>query len=90
MFREWIGKGMAAVLCWIVGMMMCARHKRIGDEHREIVLNTASSSDDNKKTTMESVVSAQHGLRTLYDLVKMANISILKARSIFISKAHKV
>ena len=84
-YREWVGKGVAVFLFWVVAKMMCARRKNISDECNEIVVCKTSD-----QTTMESVVSAQHGLRAVYELVQMVNISMLKLWSIFISKARKV
>ncbi|CAK8575959.1 unnamed protein product [Lathyrus sativus] len=41
------------------------------------------------KSTMDSVVSAQHGLYTVHELMQIANITMLKIWSILISKADK-
>lgn len=38
---------------------------------------------------MESIISAQQGLRTAHDLVQQVNIAILKTYSILVSKAPK-
>lgn len=65
--------------------MMCARWNRIGDKYDKLVVCTASD-----KTAMESMVSAQHGLLTASEMLRLANISILKVWSIFFSKAPKV
>ena len=65
--------------------MIEARRKRQHEKCNKIVVCTASD-----KTTMESIVSAQHGLRTMHDLVQSANIAILKIWSIVIWKAPKV
>lgn len=65
--------------------MVWARWNRIGDKYDKLVVCTASD-----KTTIESMVSAQHGLLTASEMLRLANISILKAWSIYFSKAPKV
>ncbi|XAR64865.1 hypothetical protein NMG60_11008747 [Bertholletia excelsa] len=83
-YKEGVGKALAACLLWLVAKMLKARRRRMGNRYDKIVVSTASD-----KPTMESVVSVQHGLRTAHDMVQLANISILKIWSIFISKAPK-
>ncbi|PON94289.1 hypothetical protein TorRG33x02_100270 [Trema orientale] len=83
-YREWVGKGIAILLFWVVGEMLWARKNRLNERCDEIVVCKASD-----KSTRESVVSAQHGLRSVYELVQTANISLLKLQSIFLSKARK-
>ena len=65
--------------------MIQARRNRIGEKYDKLVVCTASD-----KSAVESVVSAQHGLLTASEMLRLANISILKAWSIFFSKAPKV
>lgn len=65
--------------------MIQARQKKINDKCKEIVVSSASD-----QTTMESIVSAQHGLQTINQVVQIANIALLKLWSILISKARKV
>lgn len=83
--REWAGKSIAVFLFWVVVEMIRARQRRMSEKMNEIVVCKASD-----QSTMESVASAQHGLRTVYELVQMANIMLLKLQSVFISKTHKV
>lgn len=83
--REWVGKAIAAFIVWVITMMIMARKERINEKCNEIVVCTASDS-----TTMESIVSAQHGLQNLHEIVQMTNVTLLKLWSIFISKAPKV
>ncbi|EXC31702.1 hypothetical protein L484_008792 [Morus notabilis] len=83
-YKEWVGKGTAGFLFWVVAKMISARKKRMSEKCNEIVVCKASD-----QSTMESMVSAQHGLRTVYELVQTANIALLKIWSIFISKARK-
>ncbi|GMP98339.1 hypothetical protein CsSME_00046270 [Camellia sinensis var. sinensis] len=83
-YKEWVGKALAVCLLWMVAKMVQARLQGIRNKYNKIVLSTASD-----KTTMESIVSAQHGLKTAQDIVQMANISILKIWSILVSKAPK-
>lgn len=69
----------------VVGTMLWARRNRIGERHKEIVVSTSSD-----KTTMESIVAAQHGLKNLHEIVKTTNIAILRIWSILIGKSPKV
>ena len=70
---------------YIVGMMLWARRRKVGEDSEEVVVSTTSD-----KTTMESKVAAQHGLNNLHELVKTTNITILKIQSILVSRAPKV
>ncbi|KAF3456547.1 hypothetical protein FNV43_RR01200 [Rhamnella rubrinervis] len=83
-YKEWVGKAIAAFIVWVITMMIAARKERINEKCNEIVVCTASDS-----TTVESIVSAQHGLQNLHEIVQMTNITLLKLWSIFISKAPK-
>lgn len=80
-----MGKAIAAFLVWVVAKMIRARQERIDEKCNELVVYTAS-----EQTTVESIVSAQHGVQTVHEIVKKANVSVLKLWSIFISKARKV
>lgn len=80
-----MGKAIAAFLVWVVAKMIRARQERIDEECKELVVYTAS-----EQTTVENIVSAQQGVQTVHEMVKKANVSLLKLWSIFISKAHKV
>lgn len=82
---EWVGKAIAALLLGIVATMIWARRRRIPDKVDRIVIYTGSD-----QTTMESIVSAQLGLRSVYDLIKTMNVTILKIWSVLVSKAPKV
>ncbi|KAK9156988.1 hypothetical protein Scep_003562 [Stephania cephalantha] len=84
-YKEWIGVAIAAILFWLVLLMIFARYEKLRDQHKEIVVSTGS----NQQTTMESIVSAQHGLNTVRDIIQRANITILKIHSIFLSRAPK-
>ncbi|XP_048320782.2 uncharacterized protein LOC107432758 isoform X2 [Ziziphus jujuba] len=83
-YKEWVGKAIAALIFWLIAVMIMARKARISEKCNEIVICTASDS-----TAMESIVSAQHGLQTLHEMVQKANITLLKLWSIFVSKARK-
>ncbi|XP_054787114.1 uncharacterized protein LOC129293267 [Prosopis cineraria] len=83
-YMEWIGKALAIFLIWVITKMMEARHKRLNEKCDELVISTAS-----EQSTMESIVSAQQGLNTAREVMQIANVTILKIWSIFISKAHK-
>ncbi|XP_022154463.1 uncharacterized protein LOC111021735 [Momordica charantia] len=83
-FKEWFGKAMAALLFWVVVVMLQARMEKIQDKCDEIVVCTASD-----QSTMETIVAAQQSLQTVHEMVKTANIAVLKIWSIFISKTRK-
>ncbi|KAJ8570157.1 hypothetical protein K7X08_006734 [Anisodus acutangulus] len=83
-YNEWVGKAIAALLLGIVAAMIWARRRRIPDKVHRIVVYTRSD-----QTTMESIVSAQQGLRNVYDLIQTMNIIILKIWSVLVSKAPK-
>ncbi|KAF3646134.1 hypothetical protein T459_26824 [Capsicum annuum] len=83
-YNEWVGKAIAALLLGIVATMIWARHRRIPDKVHRIVVYTGSD-----QTTMESIVSAQQGLRSVYHLIQTMNVIILKIWSVLVSKAPK-
>lgn len=83
--REWFGKAVAALLFWVVMVMLQARMEKIQEKCDEIVVCTASD-----QTTMESIVAAQQSLQNVHEIVQTANIAVLKIWSIFISKTRKV
>ncbi|KAM3328431.1 hypothetical protein P3S68_033123 [Capsicum galapagoense] len=83
-YNEWVGKAIAALLLGIVATMIWARNRRIPDKVHRIVVYTGSD-----QTTMESIVSAQQGLRSVYHLIQTMNVIILKIWSVFVSKAPK-
>ncbi|OAY82308.1 hypothetical protein ACMD2_06244 [Ananas comosus] len=83
-YKEWVGYALAAFLMAGDGVMLWARWKRIGERCGEMVVDTSTD-----KTTMESIVEAQHGLKNLQELVKKANITILKLWSVMVSRAPK-
>ncbi|CAK9145904.1 unnamed protein product [Ilex paraguariensis] len=83
-YKEWIGNAIAAFLLFMVAKMLWARYTRIGDKHDKIVICRGTG-----QTTMESIVSAQQGLKTLQEMVQSANITILKIRSIMVYRAPK-
>lgn len=65
--------------------MLKARRENLGDKHNKIVISKGSG-----QTTIESIVSAQHGFITVQDIVKTANITLLKIQSILVSRTNKV
>lgn len=85
MYREWVGKAISTLLLWVVAMMLQARRRRISEKQDKIVIRTGSD-----QTAMESIVSAQQGLRTVHEIMRQTNIALLKIWSILISKAPKV
>ncbi|KAK6139754.1 hypothetical protein DH2020_026514 [Rehmannia glutinosa] len=64
--------------------MMRARRTRIPEKHDRIVIRTGSD-----QTTMESIVSAQQGLRSVHEILRQTNIALLKIWSILVSRAPK-
>ncbi|KAG5556243.1 hypothetical protein RHGRI_006747 [Rhododendron griersonianum] len=83
-YNEWVGKALAVFLLWVVAKLIQARKQGTGNKSDKIVICTSSD-----QTTMENIVSAQHGLRTTREMVQLANISILKIYSILLGKAPK-
>ncbi|XP_058740104.1 uncharacterized protein LOC131612324 [Vicia villosa] len=86
-YMEWVGKGAAAFLVWVIVKMLEAREKKLNEQCNEIVINRSNMASD--QSTMDSIVSAQHGLYTVHEMMQIANIAMLKIWSIFISKADK-
>ncbi|XP_022842828.1 uncharacterized protein LOC111366320 isoform X2 [Olea europaea var. sylvestris] len=84
LYKEWIGQAIAAFLFFLVATMLLARLTRSPEKQDKIVICTGSN-----QTTMESIVSAQQGLRTIREIIRNINISILKIWSILVSKAPK-
>jgi hypothetical protein len=82
----WVGKAIAAGLLWLVLKMILARYGRSQDKCNEVVVCSGS----NQKTTMESIVAAQFGLKNVHEMIQLANISILKIQSLVHAKARKV
>lgn len=83
--RESIGKAISAFLLGGVAMLLWARRKKIGKKYEKVVICTGSD-----RPAMESIVSAQQGLRTLHEVMQYTNIAILKLWSIITSRSPKV
>ncbi|KAL9841528.1 hypothetical protein AtNW77_Chr2g0240021 [Arabidopsis thaliana] len=84
-YKEWVGKAIAACLIWVVAKMAQARNKMVHTKSEDAV--TVSTESD--QTVTESIVSAQYGLIRLHQLMQHVNVTILKLRSIYTSKASK-
>lgn len=82
---EWVGYAIAALLLCGVGTMLWARQARLRDRHTEIVVDASSD-----QSTIESIISAQHGMNKFREMIQATNIAILKIWSILVSKAPKV
>ncbi|PWA88634.1 hypothetical protein CTI12_AA118690 [Artemisia annua] len=82
-YKEWVGKALAVFLMWVVSKMIWARRHEVGKKTKFVVCTASDQS------TRESIVSAQHGLNTVYTIMQTANISILKIWSILLSNAPK-
>lgn len=65
--------------------MLHVRKERKEYQREEIVICTASD-----QSMVESIVSAQRGLQTVHEMVQKVNITLLKLRSIFLGRSHKV
>ncbi|XP_074270886.1 uncharacterized protein LOC141594777 [Silene latifolia] len=83
-YKEWIGKALAVGLLWATFVMEKIRRRGIGEKFNKVVVCTASD-----QTTMESIVSAQQGLKTAHELVQQVNIAVLKIYSILLHRAPK-
>ncbi|CAN8314684.1 unnamed protein product [Cochlearia groenlandica] len=85
-YKEWIGKAIAACLIWLVVKMAQNRHKKMVHKKKEDAITVSTESD---QTVTESIVSAQYGLIRLHQLMQHVNITIMKLRSIYSFKASK-
>lgn len=83
-FREWVGKAIAAFLLWLVSKMIWARKYEVGKQTKFVVCN------NNDQTAVDSIVAAQHGINTIYNILQSVNVSLLKIRSIWLANAPKV
>ncbi|KAL7096383.1 hypothetical protein ACP275_10G076100 [Erythranthe tilingii] len=83
-YKEWFGKAISSFLLWVVAKMLQARRKGILEKQDKIIIRTGSD-----QTTMESIVSAQIGLRSVHEIMRQTNIALLKIWSILVSKAPK-
>jgi hypothetical protein len=72
----------------VIIKMLKAREKKLNEKCNEIVISRSNMASD--QSTMDSIVSAQHGLYTVHEMMQIANIAMLKIWSILISKADKV
>ncbi|PNY16901.1 hypothetical protein L195_g013630 [Trifolium pratense] len=86
-YMEWVGKTAAAFLVWVIIKMLKAREEKLNEKCNEIVISRSNMASD--QSTMDSIVSAQHGLYTVHEMMQIANIAMLKIWSILISKADK-
>ncbi|KAG6434092.1 hypothetical protein SASPL_105714 [Salvia splendens] len=83
-YKEWVGPALSMLLLCMVSKMIQVRRRRIPQKNVKIVIYAGSD-----QSTMESIVSAQQGLRTVPETVKQINITMLKIWSILTSKAPK-
>lgn len=82
---EWIGYALAAFLILAVGVMVWTRQRKISEICSEVIIDTSSD-----KTTMESIVEAQHSLKKVHEHIKTANVVILRLWSIVLARSPKV
>ncbi|KAG9135672.1 hypothetical protein Leryth_002409 [Lithospermum erythrorhizon] len=83
-YNEWIGKAIAIFLSWMSAQMLRAKKRELGTKINKLTIYTGSD-----QTTMESIVSAQQGLRSAHEFIQQTNIAILKVWSIISAKAPK-
>ncbi|XP_047083619.1 uncharacterized protein LOC124694708 [Lolium rigidum] len=83
-YNEWVGYALAAALILAVSAMFWARQRKIGEICSEVIIDTSSD-----KTTMESIVEAQHNMKKVHEYVKTANIVILRLWSIVLARSPK-
>ncbi|XP_057778866.1 uncharacterized protein LOC130997543 [Salvia miltiorrhiza] len=83
-YKEWAGPAISALLLWMVATMLQVRRRRIPEKHNKIVICAGSD-----QSAMESIVTAQQGLRTVHETMKQTNIALLKIWSILTSEAPK-
>ncbi|CAN6900869.1 unnamed protein product [Brassica oleracea] len=83
-YKEWVGKAIAACLVWMVVRMAQARQKKVHTKSEDAV----KVSTESDQTMTESIVSAQYGLIRLHQLIQHVNITIMKLRSIYTSSKH--
>ncbi|KAI3791645.1 hypothetical protein L2E82_05504 [Cichorium intybus] len=82
-YNEWVGKAIAAFLLWLVSKMIWAKKYKVGKGTKFVVCNT------NDQTAVDSIVAAQHGINTAYNVLQSVNVSLLKIRSIWLANAPK-
>ncbi|KAL8480306.1 hypothetical protein ACS0TY_027013 [Phlomoides rotata] len=83
-YKEWVGPAISTFLLWLVGKMLWTRRTGVAKKSEKIVIRSASD-----QTAMESIVSAQQGLRTIHEIMRETNVALLKIWSILVSKAPK-
>ncbi|XP_058750048.1 uncharacterized protein LOC131623043 [Vicia villosa] len=84
---EWVRKGAATFLVWVIVNMLEEREKKLNKQCNEIVISRSNMGSD--QSTMDSIVSPQRGFYTVHKMMQIANITMLKIWSILISKADK-
>ncbi|CAN1352382.1 hypothetical protein LINPERPRIM_LOCUS42786 [Linum perenne] len=85
-YKEWVGKAIAAFLFRGALRILEARRGRSDKQSNEIVVHTGGE----QKSTTESIVAAQFGLKSVHEVMQAANIAILKIWSLMLAKAPKV
>ena len=82
---EWVGYALAASLILAVGAMVWAKQRKLGEICSEVIIDKSLD-----KTTMESIVEAQHSMKKVHEYVKTANVVILRLWSIILARSPKV
>ncbi|KAK9079249.1 hypothetical protein SSX86_000919 [Deinandra increscens subsp. villosa] len=82
-YKEWVGQAIAGLILWMITKMMRAKKEEVGKRTKFVV----SSPTD--QTAVDSIVAAKHGIDTIYDILQLVNVSLLKIWSIWLANAPK-
>ena len=82
---ECVNYALATSLILVVCAMVRAKQRKIGEICSEVIIDKSSD-----KTTMESIVEAQHSMKKVHEYVKTANVVILRLWSIVLARSPKV
>ncbi|XP_071728708.1 uncharacterized protein [Rutidosis leptorrhynchoides] len=82
-YKEWFGQAIAAFLLWMVSKMISAKKDEVGKRSKLIVPTPPD------QTTVDSIVAAQHGINTIYNVTQSVNVSLLKIWSLWLANAPK-
>ncbi|XP_076938069.1 uncharacterized protein LOC143606049 [Bidens hawaiensis] len=82
-YKEWVGQAIAGLLLWMVSKMLKAKKDEVGKRTKFVV------SPPSDLSTMDSIVAAQRGVNTIYEILQLVNVSLLKIWSIWLAKTPK-
>ncbi|KAI7728696.1 hypothetical protein M8C21_019067 [Ambrosia artemisiifolia] len=81
-YKEWVGQAIAGLLLWMVLKMSRAKKDKVGKRTKFVVPTP-------DMTTVDSMVAAKYGMNTIYDVLQLVNVSLLKIWSIWLANAPK-